>query len=220
MKTMLLITVCALTAFGQPHPSPMPMPGPRPGGGGEFFAWWDSPIVKDLKVTDEQQKQIKTIVHDYRNKLIDLRAAVEKTDGNLNDILNEDKIDMKRATDAVDKMATAKADLNRNLTLMSVSLRAVLTTEQWKELQKRQPHPDRMMSGRQRRSMQGPGMPGPMPMNGPWPNRNPNQGPNPNQGSRQNMGPNQGPNAGPQNRPGNPQPQQQQPQPPPQPRDK
>jgi len=171
----------------------------------EAFAWWDSPIVKDLKVTDDQQRQIKAIVRDYRNKLIDLRAAVEKADGNLNDILNEDKIDMKRATDAVDKMASAKAELNRNLTLMSVTLRAVLTPVQWKELQKRQPN--HMMSGRQRRmgmqGMPGPGMQGRGPMNGPGmmnPQGQPNQGPRPNQG----------PNAGPQNRPGGPQPQGQQ----------
>jgi Spy/CpxP family protein refolding chaperone len=181
MKSVFLIPVLALTTFAQP---------PH-----EFFAWWDSPIVKDLNVTDDQQKQIKTIVHDYRNKLIDLRAAVEKADGNLNDILNEDKIDMKRATGAVDKMAAAKAEMNRNVTLMSVSLRAVLTPVQWRELQKRQPHPNGMMPGRPGgMGMPGPGMPGmgPGPMNG----QGPNQGPRHNQG--------------PPNRPGNPQPQGQQ----------
>ena len=211
MKTVFLIPLLALAAFGQPGPAPRPsgpgpMPGPGPRGPNELFAWWDSPIVNDLKVTDDQKKQIKTIVRDYRNKLIDMRAAVEKADGDLNDILNEDKIDMKRATDAVDKMATAKADLNRNLTLMSVSLRAVLTPTQWKELQKRQPHPNGMMSGRPRgMGMPGPGMQGSGPMNGPG-MRNPQGQPGPNQGPR----PNQGPNPGPQNnRQGNPQPRQQ-----------
>ena len=205
MKTAFLIPVLALTALAQPPPH-------------EFFAWWDSPIVKDLKVTDDQQKQIKTIVHEYRNKLIDLRAAVEKADGNLNDILNEDKIDMKRATDAVDKMATAKGELNRNMTLMSVSLRAVLTPVQWRELQKRHPHPqmDGMMSGRGRRmGMPGPAMPGPG-MQG----RGPMMGPGPMNPQGQ-----PGPNQGPQSRQGNPQPQgqprqqQQQPQQPAPPKD-
>ena len=203
MKSILMMMLAGLAVFGQPGPAPMPGPGPGMRGPGEFFAWWDSPIVKDLKVTDDQQKQIKTIVRDYRNKLIDMRAAVEKADGNLNDILNEDKIDMKRATDAVDKMATAKAELIRNVTLMSVSLRAVLTPAQWKELQRRQPQPGHLMMDRQRRMgmpgpgmpMEGPGMQGRGPMNGPMPNQN--QGPRPNQG----------PNPGPQNRPGNPQPQ-------------
>jgi Spy/CpxP family protein refolding chaperone len=158
MKGALLIPMLALTAIAQPPPH-------------EFFAWWDSPIVKDLKVTDDQQKQIKTIVQEYRNKLIDLRASVEKADGNLNDILNEDKIDMKRATDAVDKMAAAKGEMNRNMTLMSVSLRAVLTPVQWHELQKRQPHPQQMngmMPGHGRMmGMPGPGMQGRGPMMGP-----------------------------------------------------
>lgn len=200
MKSVFLLPALALTTFAQPVPH-------------EFFAWWDSPIVKDLKVTDDQQKQIKTIVHEYRNKLIDLRAAVEKSDGNLNDILNEDKIDMKRATDAVDKMAAAKSELNRNLTLMSVSLRAVLTPVQWHELQKRQPHRPEMngmMSGRGRRmGMSGPGMSGPgMPGRGPM---------NP-QGMRQGqpMGqPRPGMYQGQQNRPANPKPQPQQQPPPP-----
>ncbi len=195
MKTAFLIPVLALTAMAQPPPH-------------EFFAWWDSPIVKDLKVTDAQQKQIKTIVQEYRNKLIDLRAAVEKSDGDLNDILNEDKIDMKRATDAVDKMAAAKGELNRSMTLMSVSLRAVLTPVQWHELQKRQPRPpqmDGMMSGRGgRMGMSGPGMPGPG-MQG----RGPMMGPGPM--NPQGMRPGQpGPNMGPQNRMGNMQPQGQQ----------
>ena len=206
MKSAFLIPVLALTAFAQP---------PH-----EFFAWWDSPIVKDLKVTDDQQKQIKTIVHDYRNKLIDLRAAVEKADGNLNDILNEDKIDMKRATDAVDKMAAAKGEMNRNVTLMSVSLRAVLTPVQWRELQKRQPHPlqhnGMMQDHPGRMGMPGPGMQGRGPMN-PQGMRQGQQGPGPNQDPR--------PNRGPQNRPGNQQPQgpqqpqQQQPQQPAPPKD-
>ena len=217
MRTAFLIPMLALSAIAQPPPH-------------EFFAWWDSPIVKDLKVTDYQQKQIMTIVREYRNKLIDLRATVEKADGNLNDILNEDKIDMKRATDAVDKMAAAKGELNRNMTLMSVSLRAVLTPVQWRELQKRQPQPgpmNGMMSGRERRlGMPGPGMPGPG-----MPGRGPAMGPGPMgphgpmnpPGMRQgqpgpNPGQNQGqqPNMGPQNRQGNPQPQGQ-PQPPPPP---
>ena len=203
MKSLFLIPMLAFTTFAQPP--------------NEFFAWWDSPIVKDLKVTGDQQKQIKSIVHDYRNKLIDLRAAVEKADGNLNDILNEDKIDMKRATEAVDKMASAKGEMNRNMTLMSVSLRAVLTPAQWHELQQRQPHPpqhNEMMQG----PFHGRGMPGPGMRPG-QPMFQPGQGPN--------MGPNQGPrpNQGPQNRPGNPQTQgrqqQQAPQPqqPPPPKD-
>lgn len=191
MKSIFLIPWLAITTLAQP---------PH-----EFFAWWDSPIVKDLKVTGEQQKQIKTIVHDYRNKLIDLRAAVEKADGNLNDILNEDKIDMKRATEAVDKMASAKGEMNRNMTLMSVSLRAVLTPTQWHELQKRQPHPpqhNEMMQGPfYGRGMPGPGMQGRGPMNGPGPMNPQGMRPGP-------QGPNPGPNQGPQNRSGNQQPQQ------------
>lgn len=103
------------------------------------FNWWDSPIAKDLNLTEDQQKQIRTIVRDSRIKLIDQRAAVEKAEAEFEDVFNEDAFDQRRAGDALDRLVTARGELMRGFSQMSLRLRALLTPEQYRELQKRRP---------------------------------------------------------------------------------
>jgi len=101
------------------------------------FAWWDSPLVQNLNLTMDQQKQIRTVVREYRDQLIEQRAAVQKAEGNLMDFMNEDKVDEAKTRDAVDKVVTARADLMRTVSQMAVKLRVVLTPQQWQMIQKR-----------------------------------------------------------------------------------
>lgn len=103
------------------------------------FDWWDSPVVKDLNLTPEQLQKVQTTVHDSRSKLIDLRAAVQKAELDVEDAFNADSFDVKRATEAVDRLADARAATGKSLARLSLNLRATLTTEQWRELQKRRP---------------------------------------------------------------------------------
>jgi Spy/CpxP family protein refolding chaperone len=123
-----------------------------------FFAWWDSPIARDLNLKEEQNKQIREVVSSYRNKLIDQRSAMEKAEGDLEDIFNDDKIDQRKANDAVDRLANARADMSRTFSLMSLKLRSILTTEQWHELQTRMPRGPAQGMGMGQRP--GPGMGG------------------------------------------------------------
>lgn len=103
------------------------------------FNWWDSPIAKDLNLTEDQHKQIRAIVREYRSKLIDQRAAVEKAEADFEDTFNEEAFDQRRAGDALDRLVTARGDLMRSFSQMSLRLRALLTPEQYRELQKRRP---------------------------------------------------------------------------------
>ncbi len=129
-----------------------------------FFAWWSSPVVKDMNLSAEQTRQIQTIVREYRTKLIDQRAAVEKAEVELEECYNDDAFDLRRATDAMERLITARGDLTRNLTQMSLRLRALLTADQYRELQKRRPRAlDTIREMRQQR-MRPNGPPGP---NGP-----------------------------------------------------
>jgi len=51
------------------------------GGHGIEGRWWNNPkIVERLKLTDDQRKAFDQILLDHREKLIDLRANVEKTE--------------------------------------------------------------------------------------------------------------------------------------------
>ena len=101
------------------------------------FAWWDSPVVKDLNLSKEQLQKVQTTVHDSRGKLIDLHAAVQKAELDVEDAFNADNFDTKRATEAVERLAAARAETGKALAQLSINLRAVLTADQWRELEKR-----------------------------------------------------------------------------------
>ena len=116
-----------------------------------FFAWWDSPVAKDLNLTEDQTKQIRTVVREYRSKLIDQRAAVEKAEGEFEDQFNDELFDQRRAGDALERLITVRGEMTRSFSQMSLRLRAVLTAEQYRELQKRRPQ---MQPGQMRREMQ------------------------------------------------------------------
>jgi Spy/CpxP family protein refolding chaperone len=101
------------------------------------FAWWNSPVVSDLNLSDAQRRQIREIVSSYRSKLIDARANMQKAHGDLQDVLNADRIDMDHADAVIKKLSAAQAQSTQVFTEMSVRLRAVLTLDQWRELVKR-----------------------------------------------------------------------------------
>jgi Spy/CpxP family protein refolding chaperone len=151
-----VFAVCLAVAQDRPGPGGPGAPGQGPGPGmgmrGNAFPWWDSPIVQDMKLSDDQQKQIRDTVRDYRSKLIELRAALEKAEGELNDVYEDEKIDQRKAIEAIEHVVTARSDLTRTFSQMSLKLRAVLTLDQWRELEKRRPlrewRPGGMRQGR------------------------------------------------------------------------
>jgi hypothetical protein len=95
-------------------------------------------VISGLNLSDAQQKQIRTTVQEYRNRLVDLRATVEKADGDLNDVFNDTTIDQRKANDAINRLANARGELTKVLSQMTLKLRTVLTNEQWQELQRRE----------------------------------------------------------------------------------
>jgi Spy/CpxP family protein refolding chaperone len=124
---------------------------------GRGFPWWDRPISKGLNLTDAQQQQIRKTVREYRDRLIEARAAVQKAEGDLQDVFDEDTIDMKRGTMAIDNLANARQTLVRTVSELDLRLRAVLTAQQWHELQRRlQAASAQQQQQRQQRLRQGP----------------------------------------------------------------
>lgn len=122
-----------------------------------FFNWWDSPIANDLNLSEDQKKQIRSIVQEHRDRLIDQRAALQKAEMQFADLFSEESPNPARVDQVIEQMVAARADLTRTMSRMTLRLRAVLTPQQFQELQKRRP-----------RIMQGPGAgPGTGPMNRP-----------------------------------------------------
>ncbi|HXE13516.1 MAG TPA: periplasmic heavy metal sensor [Bryobacteraceae bacterium] len=101
------------------------------------FGWWNSQVTRDLHLSQDQEKQIREIVSSYRGQLIDARASVQKAEGELQDILNSDHVDLKQSQPTIDKLAKARAESTRVFTEMSLRLRTVLTLDQWHELVER-----------------------------------------------------------------------------------
>jgi len=120
-----------------------------------FFNWWDSPIANDLNLSEDQKKQIRSIVQEYRDRLIDQRAALQKAEAQFADLFAEESPNPVRVDQVIEQLVAARTELTRTMSRMTLRLRAVLTPQQFQELQKRRP-----------RMMQGPG-PGPMPGAGP-----------------------------------------------------
>lgn len=101
------------------------------------FPWWESPIAQDLNLTPEQRKQIQATLREYRDRLIEQRAAVQKAEGQVMDLMNEDQVNEAKSREAIEKLVAARAELMRTVSLMSLRLRTVLTPQQWQELRKR-----------------------------------------------------------------------------------
>jgi Spy/CpxP family protein refolding chaperone len=115
-------------------PAALSAQGPRAG----FFPWWDSPLVSGLDLTDAQRTEIRSVIRDYRGKMMEVREAVQKAEGELDAVFNEDTVDQRQGSEAIDRLTKARADMTKSVSEMSLRMRAVLTTQQWQELQRRQ----------------------------------------------------------------------------------
>jgi len=115
-------------------PVAMSAQGPRSG----LFPWWDSPMVSGLDLSDAQRTEIRSVIQDYRGRMREVRGAVQKAENDLDQIFNEDTVDQRRGSEAIDRLTKARADMTKSVSEMSLRMRAVLTSQQWQELQRRQ----------------------------------------------------------------------------------
>ena len=107
-----------------------------------FYAWWGRPeIRKDLKLSNDQQRQIRVTVAQFRPRLIDIRAEVNKAEIDLATEFDHDPVDQAKANHAIERLIVARSDLTRTLSQLSLKLRTVLSEQQWQELQRRRPGP-------------------------------------------------------------------------------
>jgi Spy/CpxP family protein refolding chaperone len=132
---MKIRTVCIVLAFGLCFP--VIASAQAKAKGPEMSRWWDQPVVRDIGLSTEQEKQVRAIVRDSRDRLIQLRGALDSAEAALSDEMGEEKVDSKRAEAAIERVITTRAELQRAIALMSLKLRLILTTSQWHELEKR-----------------------------------------------------------------------------------
>ncbi len=120
-----------------------PMNGMQGGAGmglGLPGRWWtNQQLSQAIGLTDDQKQKMEDVFQKNRLSLIDLSAALEKQEALLEPLLQADKLDEAKVLAQVDKVAAARAELEKGNARMLVGVRAVLTPEQWKKLQTERP---------------------------------------------------------------------------------
>ena len=151
MKRTLIIFLLALPLFAQDQPRPQMVPR-QPGQGGGMMGplhapgmngkWWNNTeLAKKLNLTDQQVQQMEQIFQQYRLKLIDQRATVEKAEVTLQPMLEADRPDETQVLAQIDKVAQGRAELEKLNARMLLGIRQVLTADQWKQLKSEMPQP-------------------------------------------------------------------------------
>jgi Spy/CpxP family protein refolding chaperone len=114
-----------------PTPAVAPAPKPRV----DLGKWWkNSHVVQELQLTETQINQLEQTFLDHRLKLIDLRADVERQETRLQPLLEADQPDEAKVSAQLDQVLAARGKLEKANAMMMLSIRRVLTVEQWKRL--------------------------------------------------------------------------------------
>ena len=157
MTPLVVTLLLGMTCFGQqpspggpdgpPHQGPG-APGRRgpggpggPGGGlhvGPPGRWWDDPdFVRRLSLSADQQKNMDDIFNTNRLKLIDQFAALQKEEAIMEPLVAADPPDEAKLLAQIDRVAQARAELEKANARMLLGIRRQLTHEQWKPIARR-----------------------------------------------------------------------------------
>jgi protein CpxP len=144
-RTVVLLLAGGM-AWAQQPPGPGPGMEPRPPmprrppmeralRGGPHGRWWNNPeMAQKLGLTPEQQKKIDEVFQESRLKLIDLNASLQKEEVILEPLVGADQPDESKILPQIDRVAQARAELEKANARMLLGIRRVLTPEQWKKL--------------------------------------------------------------------------------------
>lgn len=144
-RTVVLLLAGGM-AWAQQPPGPGPGMEPRPPmprrppmeralRGGPHGRWWNNPeMAQKLGLTPEQQKKIDEVFQQSRLKLIDLNASLQKEEVILEPLVGADQPDESKILPQIDRVAQARAELEKANARMLLGIRRVLTPEQWKKL--------------------------------------------------------------------------------------
>ncbi|HMG87327.1 MAG TPA: Spy/CpxP family protein refolding chaperone [Terracidiphilus sp.] len=103
---------------------------------GDRGQWWNNPkVAEKLKLTDDQRKAMDVIFQQHREKLVDLRGNVEKAEIEMEPLVKADQPNESAVLAQIDKVAQARAELEKANARFLFELRAKLTPEQWKQVQ-------------------------------------------------------------------------------------
>ena len=98
--------------------------------------WWRNPdVVQRLAINSDQQKKMEDIFQQHRLKLVDLDASVRREEITLEPLVASESPDEVKTLAQIDKVAQARAELEKANARFLFGIRRVLTPDQWKKLQ-------------------------------------------------------------------------------------
>lgn len=119
----------------QPARSPLERALGIPGG-----RWWTRPeMAQRLGLTVDQTKKMDDIFQQFRLKLIDLNASVQKEEAIMEPLVGAEQPDETKIVAQIDKVALARAELQKANARMLLGIRRLLTPEQWNKLKAEAP---------------------------------------------------------------------------------
>lgn len=94
--------------------------------------WWqNNKVAQELGLSPDQRKALDGLMLSQEEKMIDLKAALEKEELRLRDLLDRPTLDERAVLQQVDRTLAARMELQRNRMAMFIKVRGILTPEQW-----------------------------------------------------------------------------------------
>ena len=160
VSALFCLTAGSLGFAQGPGPGPVPPGGPAGDGHGwgrppmertfhdeHFGRWWNNPkIAQAVGLSDDQKKKMDDIFQQHRLKLVDLHANLEKQQLLMRPMIEADQPNESQVLAQIDKIAQARAELEKADAHMLFDIRKVLTADQWQKLKVlHQQHREEMM---------------------------------------------------------------------------
>ena len=119
-----------------PHRPPMERAMGPGGSHGDHGRWWNEPrLAEKYKLTDTQRKAMDDIYQQHRLTLVDLHATLEKHELEMEPLMKADQPDEGKILSQIDRVAQARAELEKANARMLLGIRKELTPEQWKQME-------------------------------------------------------------------------------------
>jgi protein CpxP len=116
-----------------PHRPPMEQ---AMGMHGDHGRWWNEPrAIEKLKLTEVQRKSMDDIYQQHRMTLVDLHATLEKAELAMDPLMQDATPDESKIISQIERIAQARAELEKANARMLLGIRKLLTPEQWKQIQ-------------------------------------------------------------------------------------
>lgn len=144
LATLVCIAFCGLASAqdwgGQGHGRDQMGPGGGPPMARtfrdrQFGRWWNDPMLaQKLNITADQKQKMDGIYEQYKLKLIDLNADLQKQELLLGPMISSDTPDHDKTLAQIDAVVSARAALEKENAEMLFAIRETLTPDQWHKL--------------------------------------------------------------------------------------